>query len=122
MPSTIDRFRTAVTILAGEGRMKQRLHKAFSENLSDVDGDELPIAVREPFADLGRRMREVEPLNGEGRVTASVRKMSKRDASECAAIVLDIYEQLLAMPAAIAVPTAVEDATDAPAFLVKSVS
>ena len=121
MPTTVDRFRDAVTVLASEGRMKQRLHKAFSENLSDIESRDLPAVTRKPFATLGKRMREIEPLNGEGHITASVRKMSKRDASECAGIVLDIYEKLLKQPAAKAVPKA-EDAKSAPAFLVKSAS
>ena len=122
MPSTVDRFRAAVTVLAGEGRMKQRLLKAFSENLSDIDTDELPIAAREPFADVCRRMREVEPLNkAEGRITATVRKMSKRDAGECAALLLGIYEELLQQPAARELRPADEGAS-VPAFLVKSAS
>ena len=122
MPSTVDRFYAAVSVLAGEGRMKQRLLKAYTENLGDIDEDELPVAVREPFADLRSRMRAVDPLHTESRVYASVRKMSRRDASECSSIVLDIYNELMQQPAAVGVPTPVEDSTDVPAFLVKSAS
>ena len=122
MSSTVDRFHAAVTVLAGEGRMKKRLLKAYTENLGDIDQDDLPIAAREPFADLQSRMRAVAPLHTESRVYASVRKMSKRDASQCSAIVLDIYSELVRQPAAVGVPTPVEDAADIPAFLVKSVS
>ena len=121
MPSSVDRFRDAVIVLAGEGRMKQRLIKAFSENLSTIDPDELPVASQEPFADLAKRLRQVEPLNGEGRVTASVIKMSKRDASECASLVLDIYEELLKQPQAKGMPAA-DDVASVPAFLVKTAS
>ena len=121
MPSTVDRFRAAISVLAGEGRMKQRLLKAFSENIADVDIDDVPVAAREPFADLCRRLRQVEPLNGEGRITASIRKMSRRDASECSAMVLEIYEELLKQPAAVDLAAA-DEAASVPAFLVKSAS
>ncbi|MEO1204299.1 MAG: hypothetical protein AAFX10_16465 [Pseudomonadota bacterium] len=122
MPSIVDRFYAAVTVLAGEGRMKHRLLKAYTENLGDIDEDELPVAVREPFADLRSRMRAVAPLHTESRVYASVRKMSKRDAGECSSVVLDIYNELMQQPAAVPVPTPVEDAAEVPAFLVKSAS
>ena len=122
MSSTVDRFFAAVTVLSGEGRMKQRLLKAFSDNLSDVDDDELPVAAREPFADLRRRMREVPPQNGESRVCASVRKMSTRDASECAAVIVDVYGELLKQPAALSLPAKQDETADVPPFLVKTAS
>ena len=122
MPSTVDRFYAAVTVLAGEGRMKQRLLKAYSDNLTDVDEDDLPVTVREPFADLRRRMREVPPLNGESYVCASIRKMSKRDASDCASVIVDIYGQVLKQPTTLTLPTNKEEQADVPAFLVKTAS
>lgn len=122
MPTTVDRFFAAVAVLAGEGRIKQRLLKAFTENLKDIDEDDLPVASREPFADLRRRLTEVPPQSSESRVCASIRKMSKRDASECAAVVLDIYAELSKQPVTVALPTLAEDQVDVPAFLVKSAS
>jgi hypothetical protein len=122
MSSTVDRFYAAVTVLAGEGRIKQRLLKAYTENLRDIDEDDLPVAVREVFTDLRSRMRAVAPLPAESRVHASVRKMSMRDAGECSAVVLKIYNELMKQPAAVPVPTAVEGSVEVPAFLVKSAS
>jgi len=122
MTSTVDHFYAAVTVLSGEGRMKQRLLKAYTDNLSGIDEDDLPVAVREPFTDLRRRLRKVPPLNGETRVRASVRKMSKRDASECASVIVDIYRQILKQPAAVNLPANQDEPGDVPPFLVKSAS
>ena len=122
MPSTVDRFYAAVAVLAGEGRMKQRLLKAFTENLNDVDQDDLPVAVREPFADLWRRLHQVPPQNGESRVCASIRKMSTRDASDCAAVLLDVYSELVKQPVAVGILAPTEEPVEVPAFLVKSAS
>ena len=97
--------------------------KAFEEHLSDVDEDELPISIKQPFADLRRTMHSIAPLNGEGAVCASVRKMSPQDASDCACQIVALFGEL----------TRARDAADVnrtpghekpaklPPFLVKSV-
>ena len=95
MTNHVDRFNAAITVLAGHGHIKQRLMRAFDEHLSAVDADELPIAMKQEFADLRRRLQSVAPLNGEGAVCASVRKMSPDDASECASQIVSLYGELL---------------------------
>ena len=91
----VNRFYAAVTKLAGDGHIKQRLIRAYQDNLADVEDDELPIALKETFADLKRRMYGVTPLNGEGPIRASVRKMSAAEASECAASIVTLYTDML---------------------------
>jgi len=91
MMNHVDRFHTALTVLAGHGHIKQRLIKAYEDNLVAINEDELPILLRQPFADLRRQMHGVTPLNGEGPICASVRKMSFDDASDCAALVVSMY-------------------------------
>ncbi len=81
MSNHVNRFYTAVSVLAGHGHIKQRLIKAYEENLAVINADELPAAIRQPFADLGHMMSGVEPLNGEGAICASVRKMSVDEAN-----------------------------------------
>ena len=89
-----DRFFAAVSVLAGHGHIKQRLIKAYEDNLAEIDEDELPEEARSSFVDLRRRMQRVAPANGEGHACASVRKMSVDEASECAVMVVAVYSQV----------------------------
>ena len=118
----VDRFFAAVSVLAGHGHIKQRLIKAFEDNLVDVSEDELPIALKEQFADLKQQMYRVAPLNGEGPICASVRKMSIDEASECAVALLALYRDMAAASNAGDAALALDgqDREPVPPFLVKS--
>ena len=124
MTNHVDRFFTAVSVLAGDGHIKQRLARAFQDNLAELEDEELPIAIREAFMELRRRMQCVAPSNGEGPIWASVRKMSAVEASECAVAVVSLYTDVLKHLDAFedALPGAVEQTEIVPAFLMKSVS
>ncbi|MAD91277.1 MAG: hypothetical protein CMQ54_00890 [Gammaproteobacteria bacterium] len=91
----VDRFQAALFVLAGHGHIKQRLIKAYEKNLSNINEDELPIVLRQTFADLRHQMNSVTPLNGEGAVCASVRKMSFDEASELASSIVNMFSSLL---------------------------
>ena len=91
MTNHVERFHAALTVLAGHGHIKQRLIKAYEENLVEINEDELPISIKQSFADLRQQMHGVTPLNGEGPICASVRKMSFDEASECAASVVTLF-------------------------------
>ena len=120
----VNRFYAAVAKLAGDGHIKQRLIRAYQDNLAGIEDDELPIALTEAFADLKRRMYTVAPLNGEGAIRASVRKMSVTEASECAASIVSLYTEMLRHldDAQEVLPLAGEGKQVVPPFLVKSVS
>ena len=90
----VDRFYTAVSVLSGHGHIKQRLIKAYEENLGAISEDELPIALKQSFSDLRHQMNRVTPLNGEGPICASVRKMSVEEASECATLIVSLYGEI----------------------------
>lgn len=90
----VDRFYAAVSVLAGHGHIKQRLIKAYEDNLGAISEDELPISVKQTFSDLKHQMHRVSPLNGEGPICASVRKMSVQEAAECAVSVVSVYGEL----------------------------
>ena len=123
MTDYVDRFHAALLVLAGHGHVKQRLIKAYENNLADIHEDELPVAAKQSFADLRHDMHRVAPLNGEGPICASVRKMSLQEASECAGRIVSLYGEIArhgddrqaAMPAGGDVENRV------PPFLVKSV-
>ena len=94
MTDHVDRFHAALLVLAGHGHVKQRLIKAFEEHLAEIHEDELPIAVKQSFADLRHEMQRVAPLNGEGPICASVRKMSLQEASECAGRIVSLFGEI----------------------------
>ena len=119
----VDRFYAAVSVLAGDGHIKQRLMKAYQENLDDIAEDELPKDIKQLFAKLKTRMHEVTPLNGEGPICATVRKMSVVEARDCAVSVVSLYGQILSQADDLKDPIPLNDAHDnVPAFLVKSAS
>jgi len=91
----VDRFYAAMSVLAGHGRIKQRLMKAYEEHLDAIDEDELPQSVRQAFVEIQQQMHQGAPLNGEGPICASVRKMSPIQAGECAVAILSLYREML---------------------------
>ena len=93
----VDRVYAALEVLAGDGSIKQRLIAAYQDNLDDLDEDEMPQPVQAAFAALRERLHRVTPLNGEGAVCATVRKMSSDEASRCAASLLSLYREMLAV-------------------------
>ena len=96
MSNRINRFYAAVSVLAGHGRIKQRLVKAYEENLAGIEDEDLPIAVKQSFADLRHMMSRVDPvMKREGRIRASVRKMSVGEADKCAHKMIDLYGDMI---------------------------
>jgi hypothetical protein len=122
MSNHLNRFYAAVSALAGHGNIKQRLIHAFEENLSIIEDDELPVAVKLTFADLRKMMSGVDPLNGEGRIRATVRKMSIIEAEECAQMMIDLYTDMVRFEdhAQESLPLNVGDQPLVPPFLIKS--
>lgn len=122
MSNHLNRFYAAVSVLAGNGNIKQRLIQAFEENLASIEDAELPVAVKQSFADLRSSMSGVDPLNGEGRTRATVRKMSILEADECAQMMLDLYTDLVRYgdQSPEAIPLNIGDEPAVPPFLIKS--
>ena len=118
----IDHFFAAVSVLAGHGHIKQRLMKAYEDHLTEINEDELPIAAKQAFADLKHQIYRVTPLKGESPVSASVRKMSVGEASECAASVVTVYGEIVRFRdgAQSTLPLDKNDQVGVPPFLVKS--
>ena len=123
MTNHVERFHAALTVLAGHGHIKQRLIKAYEDNIVDINEDELPVALKQPFADLRRQMYGVTPLNGEGPICASVRKMSFHEASECAAAIVTIFGEIARLQDDTqgSLQLSAGDEARVPPFLVKSV-
>ncbi len=122
MSNHLNRFYAAVSALAGHGNIKQRLIQAFEENLASIEDAELPVAVQQSFADLRISMSGVDPLNGEGRIRATVRKMSVTEADECAQMMLHLYTDLVRYgdQSPDGIPLSISDKAVVPPFLIKS--
>lgn len=95
MSQEVDRFHAAVSVLAGNGNVKQRLMMAYERHLDDLGADDLPVTLRQEFADLRSMLYRVAPIKGESAVRASVRKMSIGEASECAVALVSLYRQMV---------------------------
>lgn len=124
MTYQVEHFYAAVATLAGDGHIKHRLIRAYQDNLDSIDDLELPVTLKETFAELKSRMYTVTPLKGEGAIRASVRKMSAREASACAITILSLYSDMLQLSdgAQASLPLNGEESQVVPPFLVKSVS
>ena len=122
MSNHIKRLYAAVSVLAGHGDIKQRLIKAYEENLAIIDDDDLPIALKQTFADCRHKMSQVDPLNGEGRIRATVRKMSIVEADACARKLLDLYSDIIRYEdlAQDSLPLGIAEHAAVPPFLIKS--
>jgi len=122
MLDDVERFMTAVKVMAGNGNVKQRLVQAYEENLQNIECDDLPAAARQPYADLRAMMQTVAPLNGEGPIRATVRKMSVDDADRCARLMVDLLAEVVRHndSSQKPLPLQTEERTAVPPFLVKS--
>jgi hypothetical protein len=123
MTDHVDRFHAALTVLVGHGHIKQRLIKAYEDHLVEIHEDELPISLKQAFADLCQDMHRVSPLNGEGPICASVRKMSLDEASDCAGRIVTLFGEIsrLRGDTQVKLPLGDQDEVRVPPFLVKSV-
>jgi hypothetical protein len=109
-------------VLARHGHIKQRLIQAYQDHLKEIEEDELPIPMKQPFADLKHLLHRVAPLNGEGHVCASVRKMSVDEADECAQLMVNLFAAVIrhSDDGQAPLPLVVHDQAPVPPFLVKS--
>jgi hypothetical protein len=95
---------------------------AYGDHLDDIDEEELPESIRESFANLRHEMYRVTPLNGEGPICASVRKMSAEDAGDCAVSVVSLYREMISHSdhGQVDLPLDHKNRRAVPAFLIKS--
>ena len=95
MSQLTERFAEAVETLIGDGPVKQRLIRAFADHLGDLDGADLPPALRPGFTELQTALSQRAPVGTESRVQASVQKMSAAEAGDYAGTIVDLYAALI---------------------------
>ena len=122
MKNHADCFYAALTVLAAHGHIKQRLITAYEDNLAEIDENEIPVSLKQPFADLRQAMHRVSPHNGESRICASVRKMSVGEASQWAVRIVELFSEIVRSGSDVEVNLPLNDETPlrVPPFLVKS--
>lgn len=122
MSNLVDNFITAVSVMAGNGHIKQRLVQSYEDNLEGIECDDLPVAARQPYADLRAMLQSVSPLNGEGAVRATVRKMSANDAEACANLMVQLLAEVIRHSGSEQkrLPLQADERAVVPPFLVKS--
>src|SRR5208282_5365585 len=84
-------FHFATLELVRSSPIKQRLVSAYRRHLASLPEDQVPSEIRESFEQVMRCLSGVQPLPGEDAVAASVRKMSNREADDCAALIVEIF-------------------------------
>lgn len=97
MSQLVNRFESAVKALVGDGPVKQRLNRAYSEYLKDLQQVDLPVSGNNEFGELHVALHSVAPVGKIDEISASVRKMSASDASRHARTIVRLYTELLAM-------------------------
>ena len=95
MSQLSDKFHAAVCTLSGDGSIKNRLRRAYSENLEDLTDAEIPQSIRHQFQLLRTAMHSVKPAFSESPVVASVRKMSATDATGQANRIVAMFFELV---------------------------
>ncbi len=90
-----ERFQAAVTVLVGDGAIKERLAAAYVENLDDLEDTEFPAALREAFSNLELALHAEHPIGREPCVRATVRKMSSIEARAHAGTIVMLYAELV---------------------------
>jgi hypothetical protein len=115
MSALLEQFEGAVRILIGDGPVKLRLVRAYSEYLEDLLDLELPVSGSE-LQELHAALHRVTPRGNETPVKASVQKMSADEAAWHAGTILRLYVELLAQPRR-GEPLKVVETTPPPQFL-----
>ncbi len=86
-----DQLEAAVTALATQGALKDRLSTAYCNHLEDIDAQDLPLEAQQDFVELSKAMHAARVLPGDSIVRASVRKLSNDEAERYAALIVRLY-------------------------------
>lgn len=97
MSRIVKRFEAAVQVLVGDGAVKARLLKAYTEHLEDLQQVDLPIPGNADFGGLHGALHSAAPVGKIDGVRASVQKMSTTEAACHACTIVKLYAEVLAM-------------------------
>jgi hypothetical protein len=86
-----EQLEAAVTALAAQGALKDRLVTAWCSHLDAIDAQDLPLETQQDFSELSKSIHAARVLPGDNIVRASVRKLSNEEAERFAALIVRIY-------------------------------
>lgn len=95
----VERFEAAIQALIADGPVKQRLTRAYSDHLEDLQDAELPVQAKGALKDLHTALHSVPPVGKQSSVKASVQKMSSGEAGWHAETIFKLYAELLTQAA-----------------------
>ena len=95
MRQITDRFLAAVKLCVGAESVKKRLAQAWLTELDGIGISELPEQLRPEFRRLRQSMNTADPLPHESAATASIRKMSARQANRETLRILRLSHELI---------------------------
>ena len=87
-------FQAAVEVLVAEGKVKERLSRAFEEHLAALSDVELPAVIAAEYACLYAALHRERPVGPQNSVRATVQKMSAQEAAQHAAGIVAMFVQL----------------------------
>ena len=91
-----EKFMAAVHGMAASPKsVQQRIADAYLSSIMHAKSNEVPEEMRGIFEQLHRRLTSVEPQGDEGRVQATVRKMSPEDAISIINDITHIYYAII---------------------------
>lgn len=97
MNQAFEQLHAATLCLARAGTLKERLQRAYTRHLRNLDANELPGDVRDEVAVLLRRfVRERPLLSGEDAAAATIRKLSNDEADALACGIVNILGRMTA--------------------------
>ena len=116
MSPPLERFEEAVHVLVGDGPIKLRLVRAYSEYLEDMLESEIPVSAGGGLNELHAALHRVIPSGTETPVKASVQKMSTDEAAWHTGTILRLYVELLTQPRRVE-PLKIVESVPPPQFL-----
>jgi len=103
MASLTERLEAAVYALTGAGSVKERLERAYSAQLADLQPNDFPREFRAEFQQLIDALHRERALPGDSVLKASLRKLSSEQAAHYAMLIVRTYGRVAALKSAPAV-------------------
>jgi hypothetical protein len=100
MASLSERLEAAAIIIAGSEAIKDRLYRAWSLHLSDLQSRDFPRDLREDFVAIQDALCRERALAGDTVLKASLRKLSAVDATRFATTIVRAYGQVAMLKSA----------------------
>jgi hypothetical protein len=94
MASLSAKLEAAAIILAGNEAIKDRLYRAWSLQLSDLQARDFPREMRDDFKAMQEALSREHALPGDTVLKASLRKLSLAETSRFATIIVRAYGQV----------------------------